>query len=56
MKGLSFWPFTFGVVVLVWGTVTLVSRLAGVVIDVSWWGLFAIVVGFWLLAYAIRKA
>ena len=51
----SFWPFLFGVLVLVWGTVTLVSRLLAIAIDISWWGLFAIVVGVWLLAFAIRK-
>jgi len=55
MRRFKLWPFVFGVLVLVWGTTTLVSRLVGVVIDVSWWALFAIVVGIWLLAFAIRK-
>ncbi len=53
--GLSFWPFTFGVLVLVWGIVTLVSKLLAIAVDVSWWGLFAVVVGVWLLAFAGRK-
>lgn len=55
MRGFSFWPFLFGVLVLVWGTTRLVSRLGGIVIDVSWWAIFAILVGFWLLAYAARQ-
>jgi hypothetical protein len=50
-----FWPFLFGVLVLVWGTATLVSRLLGIAIDISWWAVFAIVVGVWFLTYAIRK-
>jgi hypothetical protein len=55
VRGFSFWPFLFGVLVLVWGATTLVSRFGEIVIDVSWWALFSIVVGFWLLAYAVRK-
>lgn len=55
MTSFSFWPFLFGVLVLVWGVATLLSRLLRIAIDISWWGLFGIVVGVWLLLYAIRK-
>lgn len=55
LREFRFWPFLFGVLVFVWGSATLVSRLLGVVIDVSWWAIFAIVVGIWLLAFAVRK-
>jgi hypothetical protein len=53
--GFRFWPFLFGVFVLVWGAVTLVIRLLMIAIDVSWWALFAIVVGVWLVAFSLRK-
>ena len=55
MRRFSFWPFLLGVLVLVWGGVTLVNRLLAISIDVSWWGIFAIIVGVWLLAFAVRK-
>lgn len=55
MRGFRFWPFLFGAFVFVWGAVTLVTRLLAIAIGVSWWALFAIVVGVWLLAFSTRK-
>jgi len=51
----NFWPFLFGILVLLWGTVTLVTKLLAIALDISWWGIFAIIVGAWFLANAVRK-
>jgi hypothetical protein len=51
----SFWPFLFGFLLLLGGTMILVSRLLAIAIDVSWWRVFAIVVGVGLVAFAVRK-
>jgi uncharacterized membrane protein HdeD (DUF308 family) len=51
----SFWLFVFGILVLMGGAVALASRLLAITLDISWWGIFAIVVGIALLAFAIRK-
>jgi uncharacterized membrane protein HdeD (DUF308 family) len=45
----------FGILVLLWGTVTLVTKLLAIALDISWWGIFAIIVGAWFLANAVRK-
>ena len=55
MRGSGFWLFVFGILVLMGGAVALVSRLLAITLDISWWGIFAIVVGMALLAFAIRK-
>ena len=50
-----FWPLLIGVLVLIWGIVTLLGELFNIHLPVSWWALVAIIIGIWILSHAVRK-
>ena len=51
-----FWPLLIGVLVLIWGVVTLAGQVLGIKFDISWWAIVAIIIGVWILSHAIRRA
>jgi hypothetical protein len=50
-----FWPLLIGVLVLIWGILTLAGQFLGIKFDISWWAIIAIVFGIWILSRAVRK-
>jgi len=50
-----FWPLLIGVLVLIWGIVTLLGELLNIHLPVSWWALVAIIIGVWILSHAVRR-
>ena len=60
-RELRFWPLLFGVYALVWGTEALLIGLLRLPLHLSFdlsttdLAIFGIVLGVWLLIYAIRK-
>jgi hypothetical protein len=50
-----FWPLLIGVLVLVWGIVTLAGQVWGMKFDISWWAVIAVIIGLYILSHAIRK-
>lgn len=60
-RELRFWPLLFGVYALVWGTEALLIGLLRLSLHLSFdlsttdLAIFGIVLGVWLLIYAIRK-
>lgn len=45
-----------GILVLIWGIVTLAGKVLGITFDISWWAVVAIIIGVWILSHAVRKA
>jgi len=50
-----FWPLLIGVLVLVWGIVTIVGQIWGIKFQISWRAVLAVILGLWILSHAIKK-
>ena len=50
-----FWPLLIGILVLIWGIVTLATQFLGIKFPISWWAIVAIVVGIWILSRAFHR-
>jgi len=50
-----FWPLLIGVLIVVWGVVTIVGQLLGINFQISWWAVLAIILGLWVLSHAIKR-